>query len=118
MRIGRRWKTWYGRCSPVKSFCSVIEEEARSREPEARMKVALWAVAIACCFGGEVPKAIIYSLAWSPDGLMIALGGDKEVRLVNASTMAAEAMLPDDPSAVRVLGVSRTGKCLAAASGV
>jgi WD40 repeat protein len=61
-------------------------------------------------------KAAIGSLAWSPDGKLIALGGYKEVRLVDAAGKPA-AVLAGHADEVRALAFSRDGKLLAAAGG-
>src|SRR5580692_6082919 len=64
------------------------------------------------------PANPIYSLAWSPDGATIALGGYKETRLVNAHTRSSVATLAGNSEAVRAVAFSRDGKLLAAAGGL
>jgi WD40 repeat protein len=64
------------------------------------------------------PASQIYSLAWSPDGATIALGGYKETRLVDARTQKTIATLSGSAEAVRAVAFSRDGKLLAAASGL
>ena len=63
------------------------------------------------------PAPQIYSLAWRPDGAAIALGGYKEVRLIDA-TRKPIAALEGHAEAVRALAFSRDGKRLAAAGGL
>ena len=59
----------------------------------------------------------IYSLAWSPDGKAIALGGYTEVRLMDASGQTEVARLTGHADAVRALAFSPDGAYLAAAGG-
>ena len=61
---------------------------------------------------------LIYSLAWQPGGGQIALGGYKEVRIVDAASSRVLATLPDHADAVRAVAFSRDGKLLAAAGGL
>jgi dipeptidyl aminopeptidase/acylaminoacyl peptidase/mono/diheme cytochrome c family protein len=63
-------------------------------------------------------KAQIGSLAYSPDGKLLALGSYKEVRLVDAETRAAVATLSGHAEEVRAVAFSRDGKYLAAAGGL
>ncbi len=60
----------------------------------------------------------IYSLAWRPDGAVIALGGYQEVRLLDAATRKPVATLGGHADAVRAMAFSRDGKRLAAAGGL
>src|SRR5437764_5315474 len=64
------------------------------------------------------PGPQIYSMAWRPDGAMIALGGYKEVRLVDPATRKTVATLSGHAEAVRALAFSRDGKWLAAGGGL
>jgi WD40 repeat protein len=64
------------------------------------------------------PPAQIYSLAWRPDGAVLALGGYKETRLVDAATRRPVGVLPGSAEAVRALTFTRDGKRLAAAGGL
>lgn len=63
-------------------------------------------------------KPRIFSLAYRPDGRVLALGGYKEVRLVDGVTKAPMAVLPDHAEAVRAVAFSRDGRLLAAAGGL
>ena len=63
------------------------------------------------------PSLQIYSLAWRPDGAMLALGGYKEVRLID-STRKPLGTLTGHAEAVRAIAFSRDGKLLAAAGGL
>src|ERR1700687_3744820 len=76
--------------------------------------VALFASVAALAASG--PQ--IYSMAWRPDGAVIALGGYKEVRLVDAISHKPIATLAGHVEAVRALAFSRDGKWLAAAGGL
>ncbi|MBM3727266.1 MAG: hypothetical protein FJW40_17810 [Acidobacteria bacterium] len=62
-------------------------------------------------------KNQIYSLAWSPDGKALALGGFTEVRLVEAATRKTLARLSGHTDAVRAVAFSQDGSLLAAAGG-
>ena len=61
-------------------------------------------------------KPEIGSLAWRPDGKMLALGAFREVRLVEPDGRAV-ASLPGHAETVRAVAFSRDGKLLAAAGG-
>lgn len=63
-------------------------------------------------------KPQIFSLAYSPDGKMIALGGFKEVKLVDAATRKPLGVLSGHAEVVRSVVFSKDGKRLAAAGGV
>src|SRR3954463_5663183 len=65
-----------------------------------------------------VSAAEIYSMAWRPDGSAVALGGYKEVRLIDPATRKALATLPGEAEAVRSIAFSRDGSRLAAAGGL
>ena len=65
----------------------------------------------------SAPKPQIYSLAYRPDGAIIALGGYKEVRLVDPSGKVT-ATLSGHAEAVRAVAFSPDGKRLAAAGGL
>src|SRR3989442_14215567 len=73
--------------------------------------VAMGVVALAA------PSPQIYSMAWRPDGALIALGGYREARLVDAASRKPIATLAGHAEAVRALAFSRDGKWLAAAGG-
>jgi WD40 repeat protein len=64
------------------------------------------------------PPQQIYSIAWRPDGAVIAVGGYKETRLINPTSQKLLATLPGNAEAVRALAFSRDGKRLAAAGGL
>jgi WD40 repeat protein len=63
-------------------------------------------------------KAEIGSLAWRPDGKMLALGLYKEVRLVDPAGNKTLATLTGHAEQVRAVAFSRDGKLLAAAGGL
>jgi len=60
----------------------------------------------------------IYSMAWRPDGGAVALGGYKEVRLIDPATRKPVAALQGEAEAVRSIAFSRDGSRLAAAGGL
>ena len=59
----------------------------------------------------------IYSLAWAPGGATVALGGYKEVRLIDSARKPI-ATLTGHSEAVRAVAFSLDGKLLAAAGGL
>ncbi|HTT65756.1 MAG TPA: c-type cytochrome domain-containing protein [Bryobacteraceae bacterium] len=61
---------------------------------------------------------LISSLAYRPDGKMLALGTFQEVRLVDPATGTVIATLPGEAEDVRAVAFSRDGKLLAAAGGL
>jgi hypothetical protein len=63
-------------------------------------------------------KFQIFSLDYRPDGKMLALGGYKEVRLVEPASGRTLATLPGHAGAVRSVAFSRDGRFLAAAGGL
>jgi WD40 repeat protein len=69
-------------------------------------------ILVAPIYAGQV-----YSLAWKPDGDVIALGGYKEVRLVDTKGKVTST-LGGHAEAVRALAFSGDGKLLAAAGGL
>ena len=95
-------------------------DEGVGRGPGVRPTI----LKLAACFYvfGSVafaaPSQPIYSLAWRPDGAMIALGGYKETRLVDPTSRKPIATLTGHAEAVRALAFSRDGKRLAAAGGL
>ena len=62
-------------------------------------------------------KAAISSLAFSPNGLMLALGGYKEIELLNAADRKPINKLTGAANQVRAVAFSPDGKLLAAAGG-
>lgn len=63
-------------------------------------------------------KPPVFSLAWHPQGTLLALGGFKQVRLADPRTGRAEGLLEGHAEAVRAVAFSRDGKWLAAGGGV
>jgi WD40 repeat protein len=63
-------------------------------------------------------KPQIFSLAYKPDGTLLALGGFKEVRLADATGKASGSPLSGHAEAVRAVAFSRDGRLLAAAGGL
>ena len=63
-------------------------------------------------------KPQIFSLAYRPDGNLLALGGFKTVLLVDPQTHAKIAELPGEVEKVRSLDFSRDNRLLAAAGGL
>jgi WD40 repeat protein len=63
-------------------------------------------------------KPQIFSMAYRPDGKLIALGGFKEVRLIDASTGKLTGTLPGEVETVRAVAFSHDGHLLAAAGGL
>jgi WD40 repeat protein len=67
----------------------------------------------------KVPaKPAVFSIAWHPQGTLLALGGFREVRLVDPATGRAAGVLAGHAEAVRALAFSLDGKRLAAGGGV
>lgn len=67
----------------------------------------------------QVPAASpVGSIAYSPDGKLVAVGGYKEVRLIDAASGKVQATLSDHADLVRSLAFSPDGKWLAAAGGL
>lgn len=62
--------------------------------------------------------AQIASMAWRPDGKMLALAGFREVRLVDPATNQTVATLAGHAEQVRAVAFSSDGKLLAAAGGL
>ena len=62
-------------------------------------------------------NAAIGALAYSPDGKLLAVGGFKQVDLLDATTGQRVATLAGHADVVRALAFSRDGKLLAAAGG-
>ena len=60
----------------------------------------------------------VFSLAWSPDGSKLALGGFREVRIIDERTGGAVATLVGHADAVRSIAFSPDGKLLYAAGGL
>ncbi|HLJ14734.1 MAG TPA: c-type cytochrome domain-containing protein [Bryobacteraceae bacterium] len=63
-------------------------------------------------------KPQIFSMAYRPDGTVLAVGGFREVRLVNPSNGRLIGTLTGHADAVRGLAFSKDGKFLAAAGGL
>ncbi|HWB98499.1 MAG TPA: c-type cytochrome domain-containing protein, partial [Bryobacteraceae bacterium] len=63
-------------------------------------------------------KAEIGSLAWRPDGKLLALGTYREVRLVDPQSKQVVATLGGHAQEVRAVAFSPDGKLLAAAGGL
>jgi len=67
---------------------------------------------------GALVNPQIFDLAYSPDGKLLALGGHRDVRLIDASTKQPLATLSGHASGVRSLAFSHDGRLLAAAGGL
>ncbi len=63
------------------------------------------------------PKQPLYSLAWRPDGALLALGGFREVRLVDPASGEVKTTLSGNAEAVRSIAFSSDGKRIAAGGG-
>jgi WD40 repeat protein len=63
-------------------------------------------------------RPLIGALAYSPDGKLLALGGFKEVRLVEPQSGKVVGTLPGEAEDVRAVAFSPDGKLLAAAGGL
>jgi WD40 repeat protein len=70
---------------------------------------------LVCAAAGPAPQ--IYSIAWRPDGGVLALGGYKEVWLMDGGRKPI-GTLAGHAEAVRVVAFSHDGKLLAAAGGL
>jgi WD40 repeat protein len=62
----------------------------------------------------NIADGIVRSVAWSPNGAMLAVGSAHHVRLLDASTEGREAILPGDTGVVDALAWSPDGASLAA----
>ncbi len=62
--------------------------------------------------------AAISSLAWSPDGKLVALGAFQEVRLIDSATSQTVATLTGHAEQVRAVAFSPDGALIAAAGGL
>lgn len=80
------------------------------------MRTAIAFLAPALIFAAAKPQ--IFSLAYSPDGKLMAIGRYKEVTLVDTSTRKPVAALTDHAETVRSVAFSKDGALLAAAGGV
>lgn len=87
----------------VESAPAKIETSAKSSLPEIKPTVAV--------------RAAISSLAYAPDGELLALGRYREVELINQKGSAGPTRLPGLVNQVRALAFSADGKLLAAAGG-
>ncbi len=63
-------------------------------------------------------KPQIFALDYRPDGKLIAVGGYKEVRLIEPTSGKSIATLPGHAETVRSVAFSKDGKLLAAAGGL
>jgi WD40 repeat protein len=77
--------------------------------------VVVWVPLLAYAAAGPAPQ--IYSMAWRPDGGILALGGYKEVRLLDGGRKPI-GRLEGHAEAVRAVAFSHDGKLLAAAGGL
>src|SRR5262249_55011372 len=63
-------------------------------------------------------KPQIFSLAYTPDGKQIALGGFHDIRIIDAATQKVEVTLTGHADAVRSIVFSHDGKWLVAGGGL
>jgi WD40 repeat protein len=63
-------------------------------------------------------KPQIFSMAWRPDGKMIALGSFREIRLIDPVSSRLEAALPGHADVVRAVAFSKDGKFLVGGGGL
>ena len=80
------------------------------------MRTAIAFLAPALILAAAKPQ--IFSLAYSPDGKIMAVGRYKEVTLIDTVTRKPVATLPDHAETVRSVAFSKDGTLLAAAGGV
>src|SRR5436190_1581298 len=85
-------------------------------------RIALFTTLLTCaaslCAQTPSSKPQIFSLAYSPDGKWLALGGYKEVRLIDLATRRQSGLLRGHAEVVRSVAFSKDGKRLAAGGGV
>lgn len=86
--------------------------------PTAGELVAKVAPAIPDIKPRKAVQALISSLAYRPDGKLLALGTFREVRLVEPDSGRTVATLPGEAEDVRAVAFSRDGKLLGAAGGL
>jgi WD40 repeat protein len=92
--------------------------DAGARPPAPGAGAVTTAAAIPDIKPRHAVKFQIFSMAHRPDGKMLALGGYKEVRLVEAATGRVLATLPGHADTIRSLAFSKDGRYLAAAGGL
>ncbi len=92
--------------------------DAGAIPPSPEEQIAKPAESIAAIQPKVAVKPQIFALDYRPDGKLIAVGGYKEVRLLDSAKGKVMATLPGHAETVRAVAFSKDGKLLAAAGGL